>query len=171
MGRLAIIALILTLVASGVVFASGLSDEIDLTVEVSEYAELTIGNKELKLDISMTSPETIPVSVQTSITVGHNYDVSLSFSSRGFRVANIANSDLDDLISYKFVAGGNNVTFAPCGGNKASPLNLKHVDTKGTLEGVFEVGFNKDSYTDNWSQVAAGTYQDVITVTISPDYQ
>jgi len=167
MGRLAIIGLILTFMVSGVAFASDITDNINLTVEVSRYAKLNIADKNLEMAINMGSPDTIPEKVETLITVGHNYDVLLSFASRGFQVGDQSNTDLNNLIEYRFDPNGCNVAFSPGGGNTGSPVNLVHSTTGGVFTGPFEVGFAKTSYINNWVQVAAGTYQDVITVTVS----
>jgi hypothetical protein len=171
MGKLAIIGLILTFMVSGVAFASDITDNINLTVEVSRYAKLNIENKNLGMAVSMSSPDAIPEEVETSIMVGHNYDVLLSFASRGFQVGGKSNTDLDDLVIYRFDPDGrNNVTFSPGGGNTSSPVSLNHGLTNGSFTGVFRVGFAKSNYINSWVQVAAGTYQDVITVTVSsPD--
>lgn len=169
MGRLAIIWLILTFMVSGVAFASDITDNINLTVEVSRYAKLNIANNNLELAVDMSSPDTIQERVGTSITVGHNYDVLLSFSSRGFQVGGQSNSALNGLISYRFDPNGYNVAFVPGGGNTGSRLSLSHSATNGIFTGDFEVGFEKTTYINSWVQVAAGTYQDVITVTVSSD--
>jgi len=115
----------------------------------------------------MSSPDAIPEEVETSITVGHNYDVLLSFASRGFQVGGKSNSGLDDLVVYRFDPDGRNVTFSPGGGNTNSPVRLNHGLTNGNFTGVFMVGFARTDYMNSWVQVAAGTYQDVITVTVS----